>query len=232
MQTPPFWERSEQVEMFAGREPDRRLLELIGSYPHPQRTRVLDIGCAGGRNTVVLAEHGFDVYAIDSSSAMVEKTRERLARVLGASEMQSRVRVGHMQDLGDFDSASFHLVVALGIYHSATTREEWDRTLGETARVLVPGGQVLVANFSPQSDPGGEGLRPVPGEPHVYEGFDAGPLLLLEADELDAELARHDLVSVVPTETVVTPTEAGRRVTVNGLYRKGQRETRGRGGRR
>ncbi len=126
-----------------------------------------------------------------------------------------------MERLDDFESGSFHLVVALGVYHSATCREEWDRALSETARVLVPGGLALVASFSPRSDPGGEGLRRVPGAPHVYEGFEAGRLFLLEAEELDAEMARHGLLPVVASETVETPTESGQRVTVNGLYRKG-----------
>lgn len=221
MRTPSFWEDAERVEMFAERDPDRRLLSLVESYPDPQATRVLDIGCAGGRNTVVLAERGFDVHAMDSSSAMVEKTRERVAAILGEREAERRVRVGHMEDLSDLGSESFQLVVALGVFHNATSRRQWDRALAETTRVLIPGGRLLVSSFSPRSDPGA-GLHPVAGEAHVYEGFDAGPLFLLEADELDSEMARHDLISVVPTETVVAPTDTGRRVTVNGLYRKGE----------
>ncbi len=216
----PFWEKQEQVERFAGREPDRRLLGLIESYEDPARTRVLDLGCAGGRNTLVLAQRGFDVYAIDSSAAMVERTRARVATVLGWAEAEKRVRQGCMEDLGQFEAMSCHLVVALGVYQSATCGEEWDRALSETARVLAPAGLALVASFSPRSDPRGEGLRPVPGVPHVYEGFEAGRMFLLEADELDAEMAGHGLLPVVASETVEVPTESGRRVTVNGLYRK------------
>ncbi len=216
-----FWERSEQVDRFAGREPDQRLLRLIESYSDPTAVRVLDLGCAGGRNTVVLAERGFDVHAIDSSRAMVERTRSRVAVVLGLDATKKRVRLGRMERLEEFDSGTFHLVVALGVYHSATCREEWDRALSETARVLVPGGLALVASFSPRSDPRGEGLRPVAGAPHVYEGFESGRMYLLEAEDLDVEVARHGLTPAAITETVEVPTETGRRVTVNGLYRKG-----------
>jgi SAM-dependent methyltransferase len=215
-----FWEDPDRVEEFAGREPDRRLLELLDSFEGPGATRVLDLGCAGGRNTAVLAERGFDVQAIDSSSSMVARTRERVAAVLGVGEAERRVRVGRMEDLGDFASASFQLVVALGVYHNAVSDEIWDRALRETARVLVPDGLVLVANFTPRFEPYGEALRRVAGARHLYEGFDAGPLYLLAADELDAEMAPHGLVPVVPTETVETPTDSGRRVTANALYRK------------
>ncbi len=219
--SPLFWERSEQVDRFAAREPDRRLLRLIESFSVPAGVRVLDLGCAGGRNTVVLAERGFDVHAIDSSRAMVERTRSRLAVVLGSDAAKERVRLGRMESLEEFVSGSFHLVVALGVYHSATCREEWDRALSETARVLLPGGLALVASFSPRSDPQGDGLRPVTGAPHVYEGFESGRMYLLEAEDLDTEMARYGLTPAAATETVEVPTETGRRVTVNGFYRKG-----------
>ena len=98
-----FWESAEQVETFAARAPDRRLLALLDAFERPEATRVLDLGCAGGRNTVVLAERGFDFCAIDASLAMVNKTRQRVAATVGAIEAQRRVRVGRMEDLGAKD---------------------------------------------------------------------------------------------------------------------------------
>ncbi|MGD8868482.1 MAG: class I SAM-dependent methyltransferase [Gemmatimonadales bacterium] len=215
-----FWEDPERVEEFASRPPDRRLLELLDAYDDPGSVRVLDLGCAGGRNTVVLAERGFDFQAIDASEAMVRKTRERVEFLLGREEASCRVQLGRMEDLGRFASGSFDLVVALGIYHGAESQTGWDRTIEETVRVLVPGGQLLVASFSPRTDPKGEGLRIVPGTSHTYEGTDSGPLYLLEAEEMDAGMLRHGLVPVVSTETVGVATELGHRITVNALYRK------------
>lgn len=219
-EAPSYWEQPEKVDEFAGRAPDRRLLAVLESFERPGGVRVLDLGCAGGRNTVVLAQHGFDFYAVDCSAAMVERTRERVTAVIGRDEATKRVRYGQMDGLAEFESESFQLVVALGIYHSAASRQEWDRALDETARVLAPAGQLLVASFSPRSEPTGESLRLVAGESHIYEGFDSGPLFLLEAEDLDTELSRHGLLPVVPSETVVTPTDEGNRVTVNALYRK------------
>ena len=215
-----FWEDPDRVDEFAGREPDRRLMELLDSFEVPGTTRVLDLGCAGGRNTAVLAERGFDVLAIDSSSSMVARTRERVAALLGSGEAERRVRVGRMEELVDYASESFDLVVALGVYHNATSDETWDRAVSETARVLVLDGLLLVANFTPRFEPHGEPLRRVAGARHLYEGFEAGPLYLLDAEELDVEMALHGLTPVVPTETVETPTDTGRRVTANALYRK------------
>ncbi len=217
----PFWDSAEIVERFAAREPDVRLMALLREYAEPSKTRVLDIGCAGGRNAVPLARAGFDLTAIDASPAMVAKTRERLAPILGAEETQRRVRVGRMDDLSFAADASIDLVLALGLYHCAQSRAEWDRALSETARVLKPGGRLLVSVFTPETDLDGRGFRPVPGEPHVYEGFESGGRhFLVEAEQLDREMARFGLTPLEPTRTARPKVEKGRRVSANGLYGK------------
>jgi SAM-dependent methyltransferase len=215
-----FWEASENVERFAAREPDVRLGELIREYPNPSAMRVLDLGCAAGRNTVLLAQDGFDVEAVDSSAAMIAKTRERLAPILGASEAERRVRVGRMTDLSWIPDDAFDLIVALGLYHCAESRSEWDHALSETARILKRAGKLLVSVFTPETDLTGRGTHPVPGEPDVYEGFDSGRVFLVDADRLDREVARHGLAPLEPTRTARPKVEVGRRVSANGLYVK------------
>ncbi len=215
-----FWDSPENVARFAAREPDVRLTELIREYANPSATKVLDLGCAGGRNAVLLAENGFDLEAVDASSAMVAKTRERLASILGAAEAERRTRGGRMGDLSQFSDASFALVVALGVYHCAQSRAEWDRALAETARVLASGGRLLVSVFTPETDLTGRGTRPVAKEPDVYEGFDSGRHFLVDAPALDREMARYGLRPLEPTRIARPKVETGRRVSANGLYVK------------
>lgn len=216
----PFWERPETVEEFVDRDPDHRLVELIARFDDPASTGVLDLGCAAGRNTVLLAREGFDVWAVDSSPAMVERTRQRLAGTLGPAEAERRVRVGRMEELGEFPDGRFDLVVGLGVYHQATGRASRERALAETSRVLAPGGLVLVAVFHPDSRPGGEPRPRVSEDDPIYAGFRSGDHWLVEPDELDREMARHGLHPDVPTETVRTETDRGVRMTVNAVYRK------------
>ncbi len=216
-----FWERPEVVARFAERDPDHRLAALVNALELPERHRVLDLGCAGGRNTVFLAERGFDVRAVDASGPMVEETRRRLAAVVGPEEARRRVRQGRMDDLAGFPDASFDLVVALGVYQNAQSLAEWQRAVAETARVLRPGGRVLVAQFTPDVDLTGEGTAGVAGEPHVFTGMPGGGRsVLFYATGLEEAMAAHGLVPAADSETVVVETDIGRRSTVNALLEK------------
>jgi SAM-dependent methyltransferase len=214
-----FWEDPERVERFAAREPDHRLVELLDGYDDPAATAVLDLGCAGGRNAELLARLGFQVHALDAAAAMVERTRDRLAPILGPEVAAERVRRGLMDRL-PYPDSFFHLVVALGVHHSARSREEWGRAVDETSRVLKSGGLLLFTQFTPATDLTGEGVRPVPGEDGVYEGLPGGRAVLLDPSALDAAMEHRGLWPVVPTETATTSLETGRRVSVNALYRK------------
>lgn len=203
--------------MFAERPPDHRLSALVPQYAEPARTRVLDLGCAGGRNTVFLAERGFEVVARDRSSAMVRETRRRLDE----AGLEAVVEQGEMDDLAGIPDASIDLIVALGIYHAAPSRGVWDRTLNESFRVAAPGARVLVASFAPGHNPSGLGLAPVSGEQHVFDGLSGGRAFLVDAATLEAEMTAHGFTVLAPTETVRRETEnGGERVTVNGFFGK------------
>jgi len=216
----PFWKDPDTVDTFANRDPDRRLVQLLDQYPDPSNVRVLDLGCASGRNCVLLAERGFDFQAVDGSWPMMKRTRKRIAGICGETAAQNRVRAGVMEDLSEFADSSFDLIVALGIYHQALSLEHWHECVAESARVLKDEGLVLISGFTPRSQPEGKPLQAVPGLNSMYGGFSSGPLCIFEADEHDMEMAVHGFVPHVPTETVRVETEKGFRMTMNALYRK------------
>lgn len=216
----PAWEDPDRVEEFAAKPPDHRLKALVEQESEPGRLRALDLGCAGGRNAVFLVEHGVDVVATDGSRAMVIRTRERLGSLLGKEEAARRVHHGPMDALPWADVASFDLVVALGIYHNARGTAEWHRVLAETARVLKGGGRALVSTFTPDTDLEGQGKRPVPGVPHLYERPGGRVLYLVDPATLDRDMAGHGLDPVEPTVVAEGRVDVGRRVSVNGLYRR------------
>ena len=216
---PPFWERPETVAWFAARPPDARVVDLFSE--RSRATRVLDLGCAAGRNAAWLASAGFDVWALDASSAMVATTRERLAAHLGHERATARVRRGDMADLGAFGDGGFDAVVAIGVLPGARSWDAWRRTVAEIVRVLAPGGDLILTHFTPEAGAEGPALEPIPGEPHLYRRvFDERPSVLLRRRELDARLAAHGLEPLVETATVPATTMNGYRTTLNGHFRK------------
>lgn len=215
-----FWNRPEIVERFADRSPDHRLRRLLHGLhlDDPESFAVLDLGCAGGRNTVFLAERGVDVHAVDAAEAMVARTRERVAELVGRGEAKRRVREGVMSDLGAFRDHRFDLVVALGVIQSSRSMEEWRRTLSEIARITRTGGRVLVSNFARGSEPEGRPLPAVDGAANLYLWREGQPMVLLDAEEHDASFAEHGLLPVEETETVRVPMDGGFRRTINAFY--------------
>ncbi len=215
----PFWERPDVVAQFGTRDPDRRLAALL-SREGAAGLRVLDVGCAAGRNLRYLAAAGADAWGIDASAAMVEAARSQLQPLLGEAEARRRVLRGRMDDLGAFADSRFDLVLLFGVLQNAGSDGELDRAIAEVRRVLTPDGRCLVANFAPDSRPAGVPLTPVEGERHVFTGFGGphGLITLLAPAELDLAFARHGLHPLTPSEAVHVPMQRGHRTTVNAFY--------------
>ncbi|MEZ4655282.1 MAG: class I SAM-dependent methyltransferase [Candidatus Eisenbacteria bacterium] len=218
-----FWNDPEMVRQFADRQPDVRLVALLDSIDDPQNHPVLDIGCAGGRNSELLAARGFPVQAIDFAIGMVERTRERVARYVGAEVAAGSVRQCQMHELDFLGDGSIRIVVALGILQQARDMAEWAATLDGIGRVTAAGGKCLVANFAPGTGPvEAPPPRLLPGTSFVYENKRFGSWCLPDAKQLDAEFSARGFFPDAPTELVDKVVEEQRRCTVNALYRKGK----------
>jgi ArsR family transcriptional regulator len=99
-----------------------------------------DLGCGTGRLAEVVAPFVRRVVAVDSSPAMLEAARGRLA---GACNVE--VRAGELEALpladGELDAA----VLSLVLNYVA----EPDAALAEAARVLRPGGRLVLVDMTP-----------------------------------------------------------------------------------
>jgi SAM-dependent methyltransferase len=100
---------------------------------------VLDAGAAAGEHSAWLLEHGARVVALDASDAMVQLARARLGD--GASVLCADL--ARPLPLAD---ASFHLVLSSLTLHYL---EDWRPTLREFARVLRPGGRLVLSTHHP-----------------------------------------------------------------------------------
>jgi SAM-dependent methyltransferase len=115
-------------------------LGLVGDV---QGKRVLDAGCGSGAHSRDLLDRGASVVGFDRSAAMLAEARARLG---------DRVPL-HQADLNEplafAETASFDVVVAGMVLHYL---RDWAPPLREFARVLRPGGYLVLSTHHPFVD--------------------------------------------------------------------------------
>jgi ubiquinone/menaquinone biosynthesis C-methylase UbiE/DNA-binding transcriptional ArsR family regulator len=101
---------------------------------------IADLGAGEGSSALLLAPRAKRVIAVDSSAKMIEVGRELAARY-GVTNID--YRLGDMEEIPT-DSASVDLVFFSQSLHHAPHP---DRALGEAARILRPGGRVVILDL-------------------------------------------------------------------------------------
>ncbi len=126
------------------------LVTLIAAWSPPAGKRVLDFGCGIGRVAAALAPLAAEVIGVDLSEQMVAQAR---ARTAGLPNLRFEVSDGI--DL-PFPDASFDLVLAVDSFPYLVRAGEGvlTSTLTDIARLLRPGGELLVFNWSYRGDLG------------------------------------------------------------------------------
>ena len=117
---------------------EEALLRLV---PEPDAGRLLDIGTGTGRVLELLAHHISQGIGVDASKAMLALARSRLAR---ADLTHCSVRLADMYRL-PLQENSFDIAVLQMVLHYA---EDPPGVLAEAARVLRPGGRLLVVDLA------------------------------------------------------------------------------------
>jgi SAM-dependent methyltransferase len=109
---------------------------------------VLDAGAAAGEHSAWLAAHGARVVALDASEAMVRLARERLGDTV-------TVLCADLARPLPPANASFDVVLSSLTLHYL---EDWLPPLREFARVLRPGGRLVLSTHHPAltDDPGAD----------------------------------------------------------------------------
>ncbi len=149
MRTPRIGPRTDPIAFLGERlEHAPKVLSELGDDWSPAGTRVLDVGCAMGDRAVAVARAGAHrVLGIDTDP---EKIRwgQLLARHTSVDNVVFSVGdIGHAAVSDD----QFDLVLLLDVLEHLERPEE---ALAECARVLVPGGRLLVT-FPPYRSPWG-----------------------------------------------------------------------------
>ena len=144
---------------------DRLREELFGAHFHlhallgllDERWTVGDLGAGTGAVSAALAPFVHRVIAVDSSAPMLQAARRRLHGVSNVELQRGELEALPLQD-GTLDAATLMLVLPY--------LAEPARVVSEAARVLKPGGRLLVADLLPHDR---ESYRQQLG--HLWLGF-------------------------------------------------------------
>lgn len=126
-----------------------RLLDGLGLSGDEQ---ILDVGCGRGAVLLLAAERlttgravGVDVWNTTDQSGNASKATRRSAILEGVND---RVEL-HTADMTalPFPDNSFDLVLSSLAVHNTKTRARQDAAVDEAARVLRPGGQLMIADI-------------------------------------------------------------------------------------
>lgn len=122
------------------------IVELLRGYGllNPQ-TRVLDLGCGIGRMESALAAQVQHIHGVDVSGEMVAAARRRTAGLSNVS-----VALSSGLDLQPLRDSSFDLMLAVDSF-PYVMQAGWELAVAmfrEAARVLRPGGELLILSFS------------------------------------------------------------------------------------
>jgi ArsR family transcriptional regulator len=141
-------------ELFGERSP------LVGLMAFMDPTwRIADLGCGTGALSAALSPFVREIIAVDASAAMLAAARRRLD---GATNVD--IRQGELEAL-PLDAAHADAAVMSLVLHYIA---EPAKALGEAARVLRPGGRLVVIDMMPHDR---DEYRQQMG--HVWQGFSA-----------------------------------------------------------
>jgi SAM-dependent methyltransferase len=118
--------------------------------------RVLDAGCGAGSHAAEMIRRGASVTGLDKSAGLLAIARQRLGADVPL----------HQADLGEplpFPAASFDAALASLVMHYL---HDWEPTLAEFRRVLIPGGHLVISTHHPFMD------HPLAGGPDYFATYD------------------------------------------------------------
>ncbi|WP_148411369.1 methyltransferase domain-containing protein [Murimonas intestini] len=171
MDRKPFWEQTYRDKnsstFYKGPTVD---LEEFYNLLAPE-SKVLDVGCGEGRNSIFLAKHGHTVEAFDISEAGIDKAR-------GIAEQQNVHVDFFVQDLALYNfSGKYDVILSHGVLHlpEKKIRDEFIKKMQENTNI---GGYNFIGIFTnrlpatPDNAPFTKSLFAVGELPDKYAGWE------------------------------------------------------------
>lgn len=109
-------------------------------------TRVLDIGCGAGNNTIKLrdiAKTDFDCDLVDLSQPMLKRAQERVREV-----NRGKVQTWHADVRAvELPSQAFDVILAAAVLHHLRDTHDWESMFAKLYDLLRPGGSIWITDL-------------------------------------------------------------------------------------
>lgn len=178
-------------------------LRALKEFLPPAPARLVDIGGGPGRYTFALTESGYRVSLVDLSQANLAFVRQQAAET---GLQPEAILQANALDLSAFQAESFDAALLMGPLYHLLTYEERLQALGETRRLLKPGGIVFasfISRFAAFRDAAAKGVAWVREEPETNE------MLLTSGINLAADDGFTDAYFAHPDEIIPLGEAAG-----------------------
>lgn len=133
------WDKAYREEGNVFSEPHPAIKKLIKLFKERKIESILDLGSGTGRNLVLLAENGFEVYGLDISPTGVEITK----KLLMEKGLKAKVEAGNIYEPLPFVDGFFDAIISIQTLHHNTT-EKIKVLIQEMERVLSSKGTIFV----------------------------------------------------------------------------------------
>ena len=148
----PDWNELFQDAANVLQTPDAVAVELAETLG--RGSRVLDLGCGGGRHLVVLAAAGHHAVGLDLAPRGLEISRDRLASL----DLSSELILGDFRTPLPFRDAVFNAVLSIKTVNHGTA-EEIRGVFAEITRITRPGGRFVGSVISTLDARYGDGRK-------------------------------------------------------------------------
>ena len=122
---------------------DDHVVDFIKYYNFEKNLKVLDCGCADGRNSEYLINEGYEVTGVDFSQTVIERTQKRLPK--------GKFLTGDIRKLDKIESNSFDILIDAGALH-VNFPKDIISIIEEYHRILKPSGKMFIRVFNKDDD--------------------------------------------------------------------------------
>jgi SAM-dependent methyltransferase len=185
------------LDWYPNKKVEETVVNLAKILKENKASRILDFGCGTGRNTVYLAQQGFNMYGFDWSDTAVMATKQELSK----HGLNADLQVWDMNNTPfPYNDAFFDGVLAMRVLHHSYLDNIHTMAV-EIERIMKQDGvlYVEVPTYEKALRQEGEGMR--------FEKPEAGTFVHLEGDEEGIphhHFKKHELLELFPEFIVKT----------------------------